>query len=285
MDSTISKMEGIEYMDDSKNELELLKKILDTLPSSIYFKDCQGRYVWLNKMAIEQVSYKHLIIDSIIGKTDLEVFPKESALEYMKNDKKIMDTQQGDSIEEDVMLPNGKILIQLSFKEPFYDDSSQLIGILGYTIDITEKKATEKREKEALIESSLAKAKANAEEQLRQAVMILTGGIAHDLRTPISMIEMDADFLKKYLPTLLNAYVEAKAHNIPFEEDNIISDRVKKHLFELNGEFKETTQEMHDFIDTTLKTLSKVVSGHLENDDLVACSMWHCIHHQNEGVI
>jgi transcriptional regulator with PAS, ATPase and Fis domain len=77
-------------MSSTKNELTLFKRMLDTLPSSIYFKDIQGYYLWLNKSAINQLAYKHLIFDSIIGKNDLEVFPKKDALEYIKNDKKIV---------------------------------------------------------------------------------------------------------------------------------------------------------------------------------------------------
>jgi two-component system, CAI-1 autoinducer sensor kinase/phosphatase CqsS len=180
-------------------------------------------------------------------------------------------------MEEEVTLPNGEKLIQLSFKEPLYDEFSKLIGILGYTVDITDKKAAEEREKLALVESSKAKAKADAEEQLRQAIMILTGSIAHDLRTPISIIAMEADILKKYLPCLLNMYNTVNTLNISIEVDNI-PDRIRPRLFSVDDRLQKTVQEMRDFIDTTLKTLSKVVSGNLMESDLVICSMWHCIH-------
>ena len=266
-------------MNNLENELHLLKKILDTLPSSIYFKDLDGRYVWLNQSSIHQLKVKHSLVESIIGKTDFDIFPEINAREYAKNDRAVIETKKGIVVEEEVFLSTGEKLIQLSFKEPLYNmDTSQLLGILGYTIDITEKKEAEAREKIALLESAESKTKAVAEEQLRQAVMVLTGSIVHDLRTPICMIEMDSRLLKNYLPSLLSGYNQAKRLNISIENDKNISDRVKNHLLTIGDGIKKTAREMHDFIDTTLKTLSKVVSGELTQNDLVRCSMWHCIH-------
>ena len=125
------------------DDLEVFKKILDTLPNSIYLKDLQGRYVWLNKASIQQLEYKHLIFESIVNKTDFDVFPEVNAAEFAKNDKKVIETKKGICIEEEVILPNGQKLIELSFKEPLYNGHSSIIGVLGYTIDITEIKRKE----------------------------------------------------------------------------------------------------------------------------------------------
>ena len=186
------------------------------------------------------------------------------------------------NVEEPPVIINGETRYYMSNKVPLYNQKNEIIGVLGISIDITDKKLAEAREKEALLESSQAKAKAEAEEQLRQAVMILTGSIVHDLRTPISILEMEADFLENYLPVLINGYEQAKVAQLTIEKDRNISARIKDHLALIGKEVQETAREMHGFIDITLNTLSKIVSGGLAQEDLTVCSMWHCIHNTLE---
>lgn len=160
---------------EGKNEVDVFKSILNTLPNSIYLKDIQGRYVWLNESSLKQLKYKHAIITSILGKTDIEVFPSTDATKYAQNDKMVLETQEGLSIEEEVFLPNGKKLTQLSFKEPFYQEK-ELIGVLGYTVDITEIKQKE-------IELQKEKERSEIANKIK---MEFIRNMEHDLRTPFS---------------------------------------------------------------------------------------------------
>jgi two-component system aerobic respiration control sensor histidine kinase ArcB len=182
------------------------------------------------------------------------------------------------NVEEPPVTINGETRYYMSNKVPLYNKENKIIGVVGISIDITDRKIAEEREKAALLESSQAKARADAEEQLRQAVMILTGSIVHDLRTPISSLEMNGGFLENYLPILINGYEKAKIAQPSIEGDKEIPARMKNHLATMGKNIQETAREMHGFIDTTLKTLSKVVSGNLTQKDLIVCSMWHCLH-------
>jgi PAS domain S-box-containing protein len=179
-----------------ENELKIFKKILNTLPNSIYLKDMQGRYLWLNQASIKQLEYKHSIFDSIIGKTDFEVFPEFNAAEYVKNDQKVTKERRGVSTEEEVLLPSGQKLIQLSFKESLYDDgSSEPIGVLGYTSDIT----LEKQAQEAL-------------KQANQARLRFASTASHEVINHVSCVvsfaerlERNLTALQKMLPEEINA--------------------------------------------------------------------------------
>ena len=166
-------------MQNFKNgiKLSVFKKVLDTLPNSIYIKDINGRYIWLNKTAMERLQYKHLVSDSILGKTDFEVFPKKDAKNYVENDKLVLETKKGVCVEEEVLVPDGRKLTQLSFKEPLYDEkSSELIGVLGYSIDITDRKEAEEKLKVALTNERMTK----------KAKKSFLENMCHDFRTPFS---------------------------------------------------------------------------------------------------
>lgn len=166
--------------------LEIFKKILDTLPNSIYLKDIHGRYLWLNSASLRQLKAKHLITDSIIKKTDFDIFPATDAAEYAKNDKLVIETRKGVCVEEEVQLPDGRKLTQLSFKEPLYnEDSSGIVGVLGYTIDITEIKKKE----DDLCE---AKEKAEAANLIKTEFM---RNMEHDIRTPFCGVWGIANYL------------------------------------------------------------------------------------------
>lgn len=62
------------------------------------------------------------------------------------------------SFEEPITLPNGKTIIQLSIKRPFYNEKGEVAGIVGNTIDITHFKEAE---------SELRQAKERAEKATR----------------------------------------------------------------------------------------------------------------------
>lgn len=96
----------------------------------------------------------------------------------MKNDQRVIKTRKGSVHEESVRLANGKILTQYSFKEPLYDRSNNVSGILGYTIDITELKQKESQLK-------IAKEKA---EVANKAKLKFIASMSHDLRTPMTGI-------------------------------------------------------------------------------------------------
>jgi PAS domain S-box-containing protein len=260
------------------DEIFQLKSIFNVIPGDIYWKNKNGVYLGINttgSKSLRKMGFTWKESD-IVGKTDYDLYDKNTASEFRENDLLIMETRSIQTKEETAILPSGKKITQLSTKRPLFNKNGEVIGIIGNTIDITDKKEAEEREKIVLLDS--AEAKAQAEEQLRQVVMILTGSIAHDLRTPITVLEMKGGFLENYLPILINGYDKAVAAQLITEGDKSIPSRMKDHLMVIAKAMRTTTREMHEFIDSTLKTLSKVTTHDITQNDLTTCSMWHCIH-------
>lgn len=169
-------------------ELSYFKTILDEIPNSIYYKNRDGYYQWLNSSAVKSLRVQHGIEKSILGKKDTDVFTPKAAEQYCLNDSRVIETGDSTVVEELVELPDGQLCTQLSFKKPLYDVSGSVIGIIGLTIDITERKA---------IEHSLALAKKQAE-AANNSKSEFIANMSHDLRTPItgilsmSQVVMDA---------------------------------------------------------------------------------------------
>ncbi len=176
-----------EYL--AKKELLAEKKLMDfmmnNVPDYIYFKDTNLKYIRVNK-SIADV-YK-TDINEIIGKSDLDFFPKKIAdkfhkqeTEVIQNDVKIIDEVQKLKNSE------GKTIWISSTKVPIKDEFSKIIGLAGISHDVTLVQQTKQY---------LEKAKAKAEEANRAKSLFLAN-MSHEIRTPMNGIIGMADILSK----------------------------------------------------------------------------------------
>ncbi|ETO92558.1 PAS domain-containing sensor histidine kinase [Legionella oakridgensis] len=121
-----------------KTDLSILANIIKSLPGSIYWKDKEGRYLGCNDTMLEMAG-----MDSILGKTDFDM-PWASAAEIIRtNDSKVMAQNCSLEIEETATIASGQQLIVLTRKTPLYDADGNTIGILGTSLNITERKKQE----------------------------------------------------------------------------------------------------------------------------------------------
>ncbi len=114
------------------------ENILSYIPSLIYVKDTDLKFIMIN------TAYENFIqksSDSILGKTDYDLYPEEVAKRMAECDKEIIESKKAKlGIEEYIPLPDGKYIWAIANKLPFYDDKGSLKGLIGITYDITEQK-------------------------------------------------------------------------------------------------------------------------------------------------
>ena len=127
-----------------------IERMLKELPSNIYLKDAEGRYVFATHY------WDHLDRHgdpnwTIRGKTDLEIRKdKLNAAKALESDKKLLATGEGTSyiIEENI---DGKREFLQLIKRPVFDDCGRVNGIIALINDVTEtqllKMELEKRSK------------------------------------------------------------------------------------------------------------------------------------------
>ncbi len=239
-------------------DLQLVPAIFNLIDFNYSIIDVDGNYISQNN------STKHTISQDFLKAQEIDEVTWSDCQKVMQSQEK--------SIKEEFF--RGRQY--LSIKQPLIQNN-MCIGIMVVSIDITERKLAEEREKQALIQAAEAKVKAEAETELRQAVMILTGSIVHDLKTPIASLSMKASTIQTYWPVLIDAYHKAKAAQLPIEGDDWELSS-KMDLFEkISESFEATLKQMQNFINATLKTLGKAMRGKLAQEDLTLCSIWHCI--------
>lgn len=116
-----------------------LRVMLDHSPSLIFLKDLKGRYLDVNQQ-FERTF--HLIRQSIIGKTDHDIFPPEQATAFRANDLKVLEAGRSLQFEEVALHDDGPHTSIVS-KFPLRRLDGMPYAICGITTDITERKAAE----------------------------------------------------------------------------------------------------------------------------------------------
>ncbi|MFZ2198973.1 MAG: PAS domain S-box protein [Thermodesulfovibrionales bacterium] len=110
------------------------------LPAAAWIKDLQGRYIYANEEAEQIFSTP---VHALIGKTDFEIFPTETAHQFVRNDQRAL--AEGGSIETTEVLRQADGIAHYSivskFAVPGADGKPMCVA--GVAFDITERKLAE----------------------------------------------------------------------------------------------------------------------------------------------
>ena len=109
--------------------------LMDNLPDRIFYKDIHSRYILINKTYADDLGISP---EDVIGKTDLDIFPRKLAEQYRRNDREVIKTGKRKDFDE-IYEPGNKQFIVHTIKVPVKDRKGKVIGILGIAYDITEK--------------------------------------------------------------------------------------------------------------------------------------------------
>jgi PAS domain S-box-containing protein len=118
----------------------LLKAVTESTEDAIYAKDCDGRMMLVNPATLRSVGKP---ADQIIGHTDAEFYDDPAiGAAILENDRRLMAGGVPQIFEETVDTPDGR-RIMWSSKVPWRDKDGKVIGIIGVSRDITERKRAE----------------------------------------------------------------------------------------------------------------------------------------------
>nr|WP_250808700.1 PAS domain-containing protein [Neorhizobium tomejilense] len=121
----------------------LLRTILETAPGLIYAKDMEGRIILANVTALDLIGR---LWSEVEGRTDMEFLDSKSqAGAVMANDRRIMDQAKTEEFEEAISHAGHHPRIWSSTKAPLRDADGKVIGLVGVSVEITERKRIEER--------------------------------------------------------------------------------------------------------------------------------------------
>jgi rsbT co-antagonist protein RsbR len=150
---------------------ELLTALLANSPVVVFVKDLEGRYIFVNKRFADLFQ---LSADSVIGKTDFDLAPREVAEQMRANDLLVIEGQEGLEIEEVVPAPDG-VHIYLSFKFNLRNLQGEVYGTGGIATDITERKRDE--EHRALLQQQIIDSQRLTLRELSTPIIPLADGV------------------------------------------------------------------------------------------------------------
>lgn len=118
---------------------QLLQSVLEGISDPVFVKDISGRYVIVNSAMKQKLSKS---IGEILGFNDDDLFGPEIAQKLIDTDNLIMENGKAKVIEEEIFQNNHQ-KTYLSTKSPWRDSAGNVIGLIGITKDITERKRIE----------------------------------------------------------------------------------------------------------------------------------------------
>ncbi len=119
-----------------------LNTLLDTIPAPVFYKDEKGRYLGCNKAFEEHAGTPR---EQLAGKTVFDLWPRQLAEVYHEADTKLLREPGRHAYEGQMNNPRTGPRDVIFHKATFNNPDGSVGGLLGITVDITERKAMERR--------------------------------------------------------------------------------------------------------------------------------------------
>ncbi|GAG85690.1 unnamed protein product, partial [marine sediment metagenome] len=130
-------------------ERDLLQALIDNIPDCIYFKDDKHRFIRVNKALAESLDTTP---ENMMRKTDFDFFPQEQAKGTSADEIRVMKSHKPLVNRVEKITDAGGMEHWFSVtKIPRHNERGEIIGTMGISRDITERKRMEEaleREKE-----------------------------------------------------------------------------------------------------------------------------------------
>lgn len=226
----ISALKDITAQKEAEDKLRHQKNLLDTIinvaPVGIWLSKPDGSYPIINKNFSELIGY---------GTSMFSMTPEELE-RCRKSDELAIKIEDPIETEEDITFVDGQKHTIKVYKRKIFDVNGSVLGVLGISTDITERKRYEK----ALVE---ALEKAEESDRLKSAFL---ANMSHEIRTPLNGIIGFSKYLRNFPDTsreetlkFLNIICNSADHLL-----NLINDIIDISKIEV-GQIKITPESIN----------------------------------------
>lgn len=159
---------------DHRRHSTILRSLFDQIPYSLYVKDEHARHAMLSDVFADR--------EELIGQTDLDWFgdqDPELARQTYQDDMAVLETGEP-ILKQEEYHDRGEPLYTETTKVPWYDDAERIQGLIGMSIDITDRKELE-----------------HELERKRSLHRRIARYVAHDIRNPLNLARGYLDLVRE----------------------------------------------------------------------------------------
>ena len=151
--------------------------LVDAIPTPIFYKDADARYLVINKAYEEIFAVKR---KNVIGKTEaeLDIYSENDRVRFLKEDFEVITKQLNLSKNRDILFADGEIHHTIHWLRGFKKADGSLGGVVGTIIDNTE-------QQDAQVATMLAKELAEDTSRMKSDFL---ANMSHEIRTPMNAI-------------------------------------------------------------------------------------------------
>lgn len=211
----------------------LLEAVINSIPGLIYAKDLTGRVTMANRTTLEFIGKPW---SAVQGHTDLDFLDdKHRAATVMGYDQRALETGRAHQVEEVFDHPTKGTRIFLSSRRPLHDLSGVVRGIVGMSLDITDRK--------------------HVEAQLNQTSRVsamgdMASALAHELNQPLGAIAMYLEGVKIALQRETPAHPALKPVELAREQSLRAGDIIRRlRAFVSGGDKIRRAESVADVVD------------------------------------
>ncbi|MDT8416215.1 MAG: PAS domain S-box protein [Lutibacter sp.] len=117
---------------------QILRKVLDHIPINVFWKDADSNFLGVNAISLREMGLENE--SDVVGKSDVDFYDKMDAEKYRRDELAIMQCGKPKLNYEESHIKNGETRCYVSNKLPIFDEKNQVIGIVGTSEDITERR-------------------------------------------------------------------------------------------------------------------------------------------------
>lgn len=213
-----------------------LEAVVQHIAHPIFVKDRTHKWIWVNDAFAALVGKPR---EELLGTTDSDYFPEAQAEYFYAKDRECLAGNVVHIEEEPITVEGGQLHWLTTTKVPLRGPDGEVTHLVGIIHDITRLKTIEedlrssRAEMEKRIEERARELKTAQNALLRKERLVvlgqLTGGLAHQIRTPLTAISNAAAVVRRKLGSAIDPDTQtalAILNEEVWEANRIITDLI-----------------------------------------------------------